>query len=93
GVHQASMVLRYVSQARARNVGVVFISHNVHHAYPVGDRFTLLNRGQSLGTFTKDEISRERVLHLMAGGQELDRMTLELEQMARKGGNSDAATT
>ena len=78
GVHQASMVLRFVAQARARGIGVVFISHNVHHAYPVGDRFTLLNRGRSLGTFARQEISREQVLHLMAGGRELDDLASEL---------------
>ena len=61
GVKQASMVLRYVAQARADGLGVIFITHNVHHAYPVGDRFLLLNRGRSMGSFTKGEISREEV--------------------------------
>ena len=45
GVKEAGVVLRYIAQARARGLGVVFITHNVHHAYPIGDRFTLLNRG------------------------------------------------
>ena len=48
GVREASVVLRYVLQARNRGVAVVFITHNVHHAFPVGDRFTVLNRGQEL---------------------------------------------
>src|SRR5688572_14038644 len=71
GVKQASVVLRYVAQARARGLGVIFITHNVHHAYPVGDRFMLLNRGRSLGYFAKGEISREEVMRMMAGGQDL----------------------
>ena len=37
GVKQASMVLRYIAQARARNLGVIFVTHNVLHAYPVAD--------------------------------------------------------
>jgi simple sugar transport system ATP-binding protein len=78
GVHQASIVLRFIAQARARGIGVVFISHNVHHAYPVGDRFTLLNRGRSLGTYAKAQISRDDVLHLMAGGRELAQLEDEL---------------
>src|SRR6266540_2204841 len=57
GVKQAGVVLRYIVQARAHGLGVIFITHNPHHAYPVGDRFTLLNRGQSYGTFTKAELS------------------------------------
>ena len=53
GVKQAGVVLRYIAQARDRGLGVVFITHNPHHAYPVGDRFLLLNRGRSLGSFAK----------------------------------------
>ena len=80
GVHQASIVLRYVVQSAARGLGVIFITHNVHHAYPVADRFTMLNRGRSLGTYKKSELSREEVLNMMAGGQEMDKLTAELEE-------------
>jgi simple sugar transport system ATP-binding protein len=78
GVKEASVVLRYIAQARARGLGVIFITHNVHHAYPIGDRFTLLNRGRSYGTFRKAEISREEVVSMMAGGEELQELTEEL---------------
>ncbi len=83
GVKQASVVLRYVAQARARNLGVIFITHNVHHAYPVADAFTMLNRGRTLGTFRKEDISREEVLEMMSGGKELDELGAELEEFAR----------
>jgi simple sugar transport system ATP-binding protein len=76
-------VLRYIAQARARGLGVVFITHNVHHAYPIGDRFTLLNRGTSYGTFAKSEVTREEVVSMMAGGEELDELAHELEEFAR----------
>jgi simple sugar transport system ATP-binding protein len=80
GVKQAGMVLRYIAQARDRGLGVVFITHNPHHAYPVGDRFMVLNRGRSLGNYTKNEISREELTVLMAGGAELDELAHELER-------------
>jgi simple sugar transport system ATP-binding protein len=83
GVKEASVVLRYIAQARARGLGVVFITHNVHHAYPIGDRFTLLNRGRSYGTFKKSEVSREEVVQMMAGGQELEDLSHELAEFAR----------
>jgi len=88
GVKQASVVLRYVAQARARGLGVIFITHNVHHAYPVGDAFTILNRGRTYGTFQKDDVSREEVLNMMAGGKELDELSAELEEFSR----ADAAS-
>jgi len=83
GVKQASVVLRYVAQARARNLGVIFITHNVHHAWAVGDAFTVLNRGKTLGTFRKDEITREQLLNMMAGGKELEELSAELAEFAR----------
>jgi simple sugar transport system ATP-binding protein len=80
GVKQAGVVLRYVAQARDRGVGVVLITHNPHHAYPVGDRFLVLNRGQSLGNLAKGEVTRDELIGLMAGGAELDQLTHELKR-------------
>jgi simple sugar transport system ATP-binding protein len=79
GVKQAGVVLKYILQARDRGVAVIFITHNPHHAYPVGDRFVILNRGQSLGTFDKSEIDRTELVRLMAGGSELAELEHELE--------------
>jgi simple sugar transport system ATP-binding protein len=79
GVKQAGVVLKYILQARDRGVAVIFITHNPHHAYPVGDRFVILNRGQSLGAFEKTEVDRQELVRLMAGGRELAELEHELE--------------
>lgn len=71
GVRQTSNVLATIDKVRKNGIGVVFISHNVRHAMAVGDRFTVLNRGQTLGTANRGEISPEELQELMAGGQEL----------------------
>ncbi len=80
GVKQAGVVLRYIAQARDRGLGVVFITHNPHHAYPIGDRFLLLNRGASLGEYAKADITPEELTSLMAGGAELERLAHELSR-------------
>jgi simple sugar transport system ATP-binding protein len=80
GVKQAGVVLKYIVQARDRGLGVIFITHNPHHAYPVGDRFLLLKRGRSLGDFAKSEISLQELTQLMAGGAELEALAHELER-------------
>ncbi len=74
GVRQTSNVLATIDRVRSQGVGVVFISHNVRHAMAVGDRFTVLNRGKTLGTAKKGEIRPEELQDLMAGGQELARL-------------------
>src|SRR5438309_1497847 len=78
GVKQAGVVLKYILQARDRGVAVIFITHNPHHAYPVGDRFVILNRGQSLGNYAKDELDQQELIRLMAGGRELAELEHEL---------------
>jgi simple sugar transport system ATP-binding protein len=79
GVKQSGVVLRYILQARARGVGVIFITHNPHHAYPVGDHFVLLNRGTVIGDHAKSDVTREQLVREMAGGAELEALTHELE--------------
>jgi len=79
GVKQSGVVLKYIIQARERGLGVIFITHNPHHAYPVGDRFLLLNRGASIGYYEKSQVTREELTGLMAGGAELEQLSHELE--------------
>ena len=80
GVKQSGVVLKYIAKARERGLGVVFITHNPHHAYPVGDRFMLLRRGKSMGDFPKAELTLEDLTSMMAGGSELESIAHELEK-------------
>jgi simple sugar transport system ATP-binding protein len=81
GVKQSGVVLKYIVQARDRGLGVIFITHNPHHAWPVGDRFVVLNRGKMLGAWDKGGISRDELVKMMAGGAELEQLTHELERV------------
>ncbi|GAA3460801.1 ATP-binding cassette domain-containing protein [Saccharothrix longispora] len=78
GVKQAGVVLRYVAQARDRGLGIVLVTHNPHHAHPVGDRFLLLKRGRSLGSHEKADIGLDELTRQMAGGAELEALEHEL---------------
>ncbi len=80
GVKQSGVVLRYVAQARDRGLGVIFITHNPHHAFPVGDRFVILNRGKLVGDWKKGEIDRDELVLNMSGGAELDALAHELQR-------------
>lgn len=82
GVKQAGVVLKYIIQAKHRGIGVIFITHNPHHAYPVGDHFVILRRGQVFGDYTKDEVPLEQLVQMMAGGADLEVLSHELEQAA-----------
>ncbi|MFE1754779.1 ATP-binding cassette domain-containing protein [Streptomyces anandii] len=80
GVKQSGTVLKYVAAARDEGLGVVFITHNPHHAYLVGDRFVLLKRGAMAGNHTRGAITLEELTRQMAGGNELDDLRHELRR-------------
>jgi simple sugar transport system ATP-binding protein len=81
GVRQSGIVLKYLLQARELGKGVILITHNPHHAYPVGDRFVLLQRGRLLGSYLKEETTVEHLTGMMAGGAELKELSHELEAL------------
>ena len=78
GVRQSGIVLKYILAARERGVAVVFITHNPHHAFLVGDRFYLLNRGRMTAEFLRTKARLEDLIQAMAGGAELESLTHEI---------------
>jgi simple sugar transport system ATP-binding protein len=78
GVKEAAKVLNLVKAARARGIGVVFITHNARHAMLIGDRFVVLNQGGVSAAFNRGEKSREDVLNLMAGGKQTEEIEADL---------------
>jgi simple sugar transport system ATP-binding protein len=83
GVKESAIVLRHVIAARNRGLGVIFITHNVQHALPIGDSFTILSRGRGAGTFGRNELDAEQLHRLMGGGEELAELSRELQELMR----------
>lgn len=82
GVKQSAFVLRHIIAARNRGLGVIFITHNVSHALPIGDQFTILSRGRIGGTFSRGAVDADLLHNQMGGGEELHELTRELEELA-----------
>ncbi|MBO3742526.1 ATP-binding cassette domain-containing protein [Actinoplanes flavus] len=82
GVRQSGVVLRYVAAARDQGIGVVFITHNPHHAYLVGDHFVVLKLGAMVLDARRGSVSLDRLTAEMAGGAELTELAEELRRPA-----------
>ncbi|MBM6406021.1 sugar ABC transporter ATP-binding protein [Phycicoccus sp. CSK15P-2] len=78
GVKQSGVVLKYIVAARDAGLGVIFITHNPHHAYLVGNHFVILKLGRVALDAHRDELTLEQLTGEMAGGQELDELSHEL---------------
>src|SRR4029077_7382389 len=68
GVKQSGVVLKYIVKARDAGLGVIFITHNPHHAFLVGNHFIILKLGRRALDKTRDEVTLEELTTEMAGG-------------------------
>jgi hypothetical protein len=93
GVRQSGIVLKYIVQAREMGKGVIFITHNPRHAYPVGDRFYLLKRGRLMASVLKSETTIDGLTDMMAGGAELEELSRELMDLTAGAGAPDPGLT
>jgi simple sugar transport system ATP-binding protein len=80
GVKQSGVVLKYIAAARDAGLGVVFITHNPHHAYLVGDHFVILKLGQAVLDKKRSEVTLDELTRQMAGGDELAELSHELKR-------------
>jgi simple sugar transport system ATP-binding protein len=80
GVKQSGIVLRYVAKARESGVAVVFITHNPHHAFLIGDHFAVLSLGRMSLNARRNEITIDQLINEMAGGSELTALARQLSR-------------
>ncbi len=81
GVKQSGVVLKYIVKARDAGLGVVFITHNPHHAYLVGHHFVVLKLGRVALDTHRADLTLAQLTNEMAGGSELEALSHELRSV------------
>ena len=72
-IKESHKVLDYVLEAKERGLSVIFITHNIYHVYSVADRFTILEHGEKLGDFKKEEVSTEEIIEVIRTGRKIEK--------------------
>jgi len=63
---ETQKVYSFMLAAKEKGSSVLFISHNIFHAYDIADRFVILDRGTVAMTAAKSEIENaERLVQIM----------------------------
>jgi simple sugar transport system ATP-binding protein len=70
-IKESHKVLNYVLEAKKRGLSVIFITHNIYHVYSVADRFTILEHGEKLGDFRKDEVCTDDLIEVIRTGKKI----------------------
>jgi simple sugar transport system ATP-binding protein len=75
-VKEGEKVLRTLKRTKEQGVSMIYITHNIFHAYEVADRFQLIDNGHNAGEFEKDELDGPQQLveslKYVAGGGDLE---------------------
>jgi D-xylose transport system ATP-binding protein len=67
GVAQTKSVLELILRLKAKNVGVLVISHNLGDVFQIADRIVVLRLGRTIAEFTKGETTPEQVVAAITG--------------------------
>jgi D-xylose transport system ATP-binding protein len=68
GVAQTRQVLDLVRRLADHGLGVVIITHNLHDAFEVADRITVLRLGQRVDVYEKDKSTQQEIVHAITAG-------------------------
>jgi rhamnose transport system ATP-binding protein len=99
---EVERLFRTIGLLRERGAGLIYISHRMDEIFAIADRVTVLRDGETAGTFRKDQVNREALIHLMVGRElsaiypkrtvPLGKIVLELSQLSnRTSGVSDVS--
>ena len=68
-VKESQEVLVFIKRLKEEGISVIFITHNLHHVFPVADRFVVLTRGEKTADVKKGEMSIDELTELIVSGR------------------------
>jgi simple sugar transport system ATP-binding protein len=71
-VKETRVVIEHIKKAKESGASIIFITHNVYHAYPVADRFVVLERGVKIEEVAKKDATPEDIIEVIATGKGLE---------------------
>jgi simple sugar transport system ATP-binding protein len=64
-VKETKKVLDYIKQMKKEGVSCVFVTHNLHHAYIVSDRFVILSHGKIVTNIEKNKTNIDNLADII----------------------------
>ncbi len=65
--HETDRLFALIRQLRSEGLAILYISHRMDEIYELADEVTVLRDGTYVGTLTRAELSRDRLVKMMVG--------------------------
>jgi ABC-type sugar transport system ATPase subunit len=72
GVKETAQILNMVLELKKKGLSIIFITHNMEHAFLVADRFVVLRVGEKVGERRKEETNHEEIVKMITGAIGMD---------------------
>lgn len=64
---EAQWLFDIMRRLRAHGVAIIFISHRLEEVFAIADRVTILKDGETKGTWSIGDVTKDRLIEVMAG--------------------------
>ncbi len=68
-VKESQQVMEFMKQLKTEGISVIFITHNIFHAYNAAERFFILSHGEGLADLQKKDTSIDHLIELITSGR------------------------
>ena len=66
-MRKTGRILNMILELKKKGLSIIFITHNMEHAFLVADRFFILRVGEKVGERRKSETSHEEIVKMITG--------------------------
>jgi simple sugar transport system ATP-binding protein len=68
-IKESQQVMDFILQLKAEGISVVFITHNLYHAFQIAERFIVLSHGERLTNVDREDTSIEHLSQIIISGR------------------------
>lgn len=81
GVKETGRILNMILELKKKGLSIIFITHNMQHAFLVADRFFVLRVGEKVGERMKGETNPEEIVRMITGAIFMENNQVQTESI------------
>lgn len=67
GHEETRSLMDLVLRLKAKDIGIIYISHHLEEVFEIGDRILVLKDGEHVGTYARSEVNPDFIMRTMVG--------------------------
>jgi simple sugar transport system ATP-binding protein len=64
-IKETRKVLNFISKVKEKGSSCIFITHNIYHSYEISEKIVILDRGEIVSTFNKEDLTCNDLINKM----------------------------